>query len=470
MTSTSTLTPSLIENERGNVTLPLKLPTNVGNLNRQMCDNFTICLNIPSSFAPGGFRLHTLFPNESGDHQSCHEDRRCVPIGIKAFMHSTREPTVIHNNDLVLLLEGTIFNLDALWNSYNSHRNTTSHISLATTETSKLGLLLKLYLTYGMEYLLQLLDGTFVMVLIDQRPQLNESNMYVVSDPMGARPLYTSTHYAGQQCIYTFSTEKHPSIGGTLLSMGCYETYTLPHVTQTKWHRDRHMSKPNIQTYHTLGRSGGLTNNPSKEGPRECSIRTMLQYHLECAIDKRFDGNCSHPTTHVVCIAYPESPDEVEYQVLCRILTQICQRRGMTLECCIPTTTTITGDATEPKDFAKRLTDSLVDPATTRVFMPSILMSVEKTIIQRLSSWSNISQNKCVSHPSIQYDYELRNEIRNMASTHLIPNVYEPFKSQGILVEFPLLEASWVDVYLSVNCQYRFGHPMEELYSDEYVL
>jgi hypothetical protein len=96
--------------------------------------------------------------------------------------------------------------------------------------------------------------------------------------------------------------------------------------------------------------------------------------------------------------------------------------------------------------------------------MPSILMSVETTIIHRLTSWSNISQNKCVSHPSIQYDYELRNEIRNMAANHLLPNVFEPFKSQGILVEFPLLEASWIDVYLSVNCHYRFGHPMEELY------
>ena len=438
-------------------------------------DNFTVCLNIPSSFAPNGFRLHTLFPN--GGEQSCHEDRQCVPIGIKAFMHSTREPTVIHNNDLVLFLEGHIFNLDALWNSYNSHRNkeeaskaTTTSISLRGNQepSSKLGLLLKLYLTYGMDYLLQLLDGTFVMVLIDQRPQLNESNMYVVSDPMGARPLYTSMHFHEQQSIYTFSTENHPSIGGTLLPMGCYETYTLPHVTQTKWHRHHHMSKSNVQIYHTLGRSGGFSNAGLDA---KSDVRTMLQYHLECAIDKRFDSD-KHPTTHVVCIAYPESPDDVEYRVLCRILKKICERRGMTLECCIPCTPCIlntkTGDTLEPAEFAKRLMDSLTEPATTRVFMPSILMSVEKTIIQRLVSWSNISQNKCVSHPSIQYDYELRNELRNMASAHLIPNVFEPFKSQGILVEFPLLEASWIDVYLSVNCQYRFGHPMEELYPEEY--
>ena len=433
-------------------------------------DNFTICLNIPSSFAPGGFRLHTLFPHhESGEQPSCHHDKRCVPIGIKAFMHTTHEPTVIHNNDLVLLLEGQIFNLDALWNSYHSHRTIDTTTTTTTTATSKLGLLLKLYLTYGMDYLLQLLDGTFVMILIDQRPQLNESNMYVVSDPMGARPLYTSTHYLGQQCIYTFSTEKHPSIGGTLLPMGCYETYTLPHVTQTKWHRDHHMSKSNIQKYHTLGRSGGLSNHALTIGV-DVSIRTMLQYHLECAIDKRFDGNDSHPTTHVVCIAYPENPDDVEYEVLCRILKKICQRRHMTLECCIPTSTTTIPVPDEPADFAKRLVDSLVEPSTTRVFMPSILMSVETTIIHRLTSWSNISQNKCVSHPSIQYDYELRNEIRNVAANHLIPNVFEPFKSQGILVEFPLLEASWIDIYLSVNCQYRFGHPMEELYSEEYVV
>jgi hypothetical protein len=434
-------------------------------------ENFTICLNIPSSFAPGGFRLRTLFPSGESQPHSCEYDKQCVPIGIKAFMHSTREPICIHNNDLVLLLEGHIFNLDTLWNSYNNHRVSGSGNVDATTTTTKLGLLLNLYLTYGMDYLLQLLDGTFVMVLIDQRPQLNESNMYVVSDPMGARPLYTSTHHVDQQSIYTFSTEKHPSIGGTLLPMGCYETYTLPHVTQTKWHRDPHMSKTNVHIYHALGRSGGMSTNYIANAGETClqtketqtNIRNMLQYHLECAIDKRFDSTNS-TTKHVVCIAYPESPDEVEFQVLCRILTKICQQRQMTFECRIPTTLVPEREGPEPAEFAKELVDSLTDPIHTRVFMPSILMSVETTIIHRLTSWSNISQNKCVSHPSIQYDYELRNEIRNMAANHLLPNVFEPFKSQGILVEFPLLEASWIDVYLSVNCHYRFGHPMEELY------
>ena len=40
-------TPSRIENARGNVTLPLESPTNVGDLNRQRCnENSTICISM----------------------------------------------------------------------------------------------------------------------------------------------------------------------------------------------------------------------------------------------------------------------------------------------------------------------------------------------------------------------------------------------------------------------------------------
>lgn len=196
---------------------------------------------------------------------------RFEPFGIRAYMchptvfRGTLQPVSLNHGDMMLFLVGRIFNLDDLWNSYNPDRaknsnNSTSADPTATaTETSKLVLLFKLYRTYGIDYLLQLLDGVFTMVLVDQRVDQEQTRMYVVSDSMGALPLYVSVHYQSEGDMYMFSTQRMVGLGENtvMMPMGTYQMYTLPHIIRAKWVlSDTHQ-------YHHLGRSGGFQSCPT---------------------------------------------------------------------------------------------------------------------------------------------------------------------------------------------------------------
>ena len=435
-------------------------------------NDFTIGLNFPPD--RNNYVMESIFTD--GDEVSW--SGRFEPFGIRAYMchptvfRGTLQPVSLNHGDMMLFLVGRIFNLDDLWNSYNPDRakngnNSTSAsadstATAAATETSKLVLLFKLYRTYGIDYLLQLLDGVFTMVLVDQRVDQEQTRMYVVSDSMGALPLYVSVHYQSEGDMYIFSTQRMVGLGENtaIMPMGTYQMYTLPHIIRAKWVlSDTHQ-------YHHLGRSGGfpVLPDPATGGitnNERDTIRNMLLYRLQVGIEKRL---ASQPElTQVICMGLAELPDDPEFYLLCRVLTDICTRRNLILTCHIPVPTVVRpGDSPlGDTDHWARLTRELCDctQGTTQVFMSSFIMNNEKAIVSYVSQ----QKDREYSHPSIQYDYEFRNEVEHLAERQLIPYIVEPMKRHDILVEFPLLEASWLDLYLSLGAKFRFDCTMETL-------
>lgn len=95
-------------------------------------------------------------------------------LAINGLNDESNQP-IIHNG-ISLICNGEIYNYKELYTCMNITLNTGSDCEI----------IIHLYLKYGIEQTLNMLDGVFSFVLYDK----NNGEMYVARDPLGIRPLY----------------------------------------------------------------------------------------------------------------------------------------------------------------------------------------------------------------------------------------------------------------------------------------
>lgn len=101
-------------------------------------------------------------------------------LAINGLNTESNQPIIL--NDVALICNGEIYNYKKLYKllDIEDERETDSDCEI----------IIHLYLRYGMEQTLQLLDGVFSFVLVDFRLILENSKVYVARDPYGVRPLF----------------------------------------------------------------------------------------------------------------------------------------------------------------------------------------------------------------------------------------------------------------------------------------
>jgi asparagine synthase (glutamine-hydrolysing) len=97
-------------------------------------------------------------------------------LAINGLNSESNQPIVI--NDIVLICNGEIYNYKQLYNTLN----------IKPTTDSDCEIIIYLYINYGIEQTLNMLDGVYSFVLYDTKKDKN--NVYVARDPFGVRPLY----------------------------------------------------------------------------------------------------------------------------------------------------------------------------------------------------------------------------------------------------------------------------------------
>lgn len=151
--------------------------------------------------------------------------------------------------DNVLSFVGELYNFDELLHLvYIPSKNNSSrdHYRVSTEE-----LVIELYKKYGFDYMIQLLDGKFAMILFDYNYIDEISKVYVARDSFGLIPLYMfkrSTPFTLGDS-YGFFTEKPPCLfidDFVEISPGTYQMYSLPFKVSATW------SFTNTITYYTL--------------------------------------------------------------------------------------------------------------------------------------------------------------------------------------------------------------------------
>ncbi len=169
-----------------------------------MCGIFTI-LNNDESIVPQKM-LNEAF--QTGKHRGP-EFSVLKSVAVKATMgfhrlaingldNGSHQPIIIDNISLVC--NGEIYNYEKLYNRLPG-------LDIRTTN-SDCEIIIHLYKAFGINTTLQMLDGVFAFVLIDQRLSNEYNRMYVARDPFGVRPLYVMTEYIGSNDnTFAFASE-----------------------------------------------------------------------------------------------------------------------------------------------------------------------------------------------------------------------------------------------------------------------
>jgi asparagine synthase (glutamine-hydrolysing) len=117
-------------------------------------------------------------------------------LAINGLNNESNQPLVI--NDIVLVCNGEIYNYKELYDL----------MQMKPTTESDCEVIIHLYLKYGIEQTLTMLDGEFSFVLLDNRITKSLcNNLYVARDPYGVRPLYCLRHRDYNDLIVGFSSE-----------------------------------------------------------------------------------------------------------------------------------------------------------------------------------------------------------------------------------------------------------------------
>lgn len=121
-------------------------------------------------------------------------------LAINGLNPESNQP-LVHNN-MKLICNGEIYNYSELYEM----------MGLVPRTDSDCEVILHLYERYGMEHTLQLLDGVFAFILLDNRSSLVSGSkctkLYVARDPYGVRPLYMlSDEVETEQPFYGFASE-----------------------------------------------------------------------------------------------------------------------------------------------------------------------------------------------------------------------------------------------------------------------
>lgn len=123
------------------------------------------------------------------------------------------------HKDVIIIFKGYVYNLDYIRNNFI--------ITAKSIEEN----IIELYLKFGVEYTLKILDGVFSFILFDYNFQGGFSKLYIVSDICGTLPIFINT--PKQSKIYEFST--HKTDENIMCENACYSLFELPIKVAPEW-------------------------------------------------------------------------------------------------------------------------------------------------------------------------------------------------------------------------------------------
>jgi asparagine synthase (glutamine-hydrolysing) len=156
-------------------------------------------------------------------------------LAINGLNSVSNQPLVI--DDIVLICNGEIYNYIQLFKNMEIEPKTGSDCEV----------IIHLYLKYGIEQTLTMLDGEYSFILYDNRltPDLN-NQVFVARDPYGVRPLYhvkpkkhsvSSFHcFASElKCIEKFYNYDHNNLDILQFKPGTYSIFNLSNKINAVW-------------------------------------------------------------------------------------------------------------------------------------------------------------------------------------------------------------------------------------------
>ena len=216
-------------------------------------------------------------------------------LAINGLNSNSNQPLTLGN--VTLICNGEIYNYKELYNILEIEPDTDSDCEV----------ILHLYIRFGIERTLQMLDGVFALILLDYDIHSNCIKLYAARDPYGVRPLYIL--HSEQDKIYGFASEMKclSSFGDesyiiSHLKPGTYQKYTQSHQVSSDWlleSTDNRYHIPSIITTYYNHNSFNLDQSYYQTYIENIdNILKRIQKSLICAVEKR----CTTTERPIACL------------------------------------------------------------------------------------------------------------------------------------------------------------------------
>jgi asparagine synthase (glutamine-hydrolysing) len=202
-------------------------------------------------------------------------------LAINGLNDKSNQPLVL--NDIVLICNGEIYNYRVLYR----------YMDITPTTDSDCEVIIHLYLKYGIEQTLSMLDGVYAFILYDNRITHDLNNkIYIARDPFGVRPLYYLNNNKNPLLsIYGFSSElkclekfynmsEYNSI--CQFTPGTYSVFNLSNKVSSIWQPE----KENIPYFIPSFSHSWLINNETEPIFID-NLYPRISAYLNAAVNKR---------------------------------------------------------------------------------------------------------------------------------------------------------------------------------------
>jgi len=412
-------------------------------------------------------------------------------LAINGLNVNSHQPIKIDN--VALICNGEIYNYNELYES----------MCVSPETQSDCEVIIHLYLKYGIEHTLQMLDGVFAFCLVDYRLSEESPKLYVARDPYGVRPLYALSRPRNDttgESVFAFASElkqlvhvrdKFNALSTTttipskqLLSRkkkkkpytithfqpGTYSCFELPSGLNCAW-----IPIANNAVYHTPGFQSCIANKDISMD----EILRNIQTYLQSAVYKR----CSTTERPIACLLSGGLDSS--------LIAALVNEYHITNK--LPTIETYSiGLAGSPDlHYAKMVADHLGTKHTEVVLteedflqaIPEVIYDIESydttTVRASIGNWllgkyiSNNSSAKVIFNgdgadelaggylytgcapDTIEFDKECRRLLKDIHKFDVLRSD-KSISSHGLEPRTPFLDREWTQYYLSIPLRYRF--------------
>ena len=440
-----------------------------------------------------------------------HADFGFHRLAINGLNNESNQPILYKN--IALICNGEIYNYKELYHE----------MDVAPTTDSDCEVILHLYMKYGIEHTLQMLDGVFSFLLLDYRYDNVDAKLYVARDPYGVRPLYAlrpcqnnETHRVmidatGYQIpmdnpIYGFASElkelteiKNELNTKTSLRKqtydieqflpGTYSTFQLEYTVNSKWtelHKNTRYHSPGFRTNIHPSSSTYYTDDMDN------AIKTIQKY-LEEAVNKR----CVTTERPVACLL----SGGLDSSLITALVNEYIVTHNLPqLE-----TYSIGLEDSEDLKYARIVANHLGTKHTEVVLseqdflnaIPGVVRDIESydttTVRASIGNWllgkyiSEHSEAKVIFNgdgsdeltggylymrcapDSIEFDKECRRLLSDIYLYDVLRSD-KSISSHGLEPRTPFLDRTWVQQYLSLPIHLRYTKDTDNKTIEKYLL
>jgi asparagine synthase (glutamine-hydrolysing) len=368
--------------------------------------------------------------------------------------------------DIILICNGEIYNYKQIY----------QRMGIIPKTDSDCEVIYHLYVHYGIEQTIQMLDGVFSFILFDQNSTGESAYLYIVRDPYGVRPLYTMSSTINKKHPFGFASElkmlsDFANVEITQFPPGTYSKYELTSQVMASW-KPAFVHRP----YHNIGFEDG-----SHTGVNTTDLTSNIASRLTNAVYKR----CNTTDRPIACLLSGGLDSSI-------ITALVCQYMRTTHKTATPLETYSIGLAgSEDLRYAKMVADHLKTRHTEIILteydfltaIPQVIMDIESydTTTVR-ASIGNYLLGKYISENSdakvifngdgsdelaggylymgeapnaIEFDRECRRLLKDIHLFDVLRSD-KSISSHGLEPRTPFLDRSFVQYYMSISATTRF--------------